>query len=414
MVAEVTKPDFSYVWSSGGANVLPSAVKIQTGWVAEVPPFQWENAIQNRQDNAIVHLFQKGISEWDATSNYYFTTSGTRSYVQGSDGLIYVAVQDSVGQNPTTDLSDTYWKVAWAAADSGYLTQTTADARYLQRSSNLSDLTNTATARTNLSVYSKVETDALLPTGYFYGFALSNNVTSPNTTLDVGAGQAKTSDNLFSVSLLSSLTGVIQSSGSWVAGNNQNKLDTGVRGNNTTYHVFVIRKTSDGSGDILFSLSATSPTMPTGYSGSRWIHAIRTDSSGNIIGFLSRGDRMYYKSPIRDINLSGQTPGSVSTFSISTPSGIVVEASLYAEIGGDNTAMYVSSPDATDLTPIGFGSTYVGGLSLSAGGGSSLEYTGQQLNVLTNTSNQVRTRYTGQNAVANEIRIVVNGWRVFR
>lgn len=113
MVAEVTKPDFSYVWSSGGANVLPSNIKIQTGWTAEVPPFQWENALQNRQDNAIVHLFQKGISEWDAASNYYFTTSGTRSYVQGSDGQIYVAVQDSVGQNPTTDTTNTYWKLAF-------------------------------------------------------------------------------------------------------------------------------------------------------------------------------------------------------------------------------------------------------------------------------------------------------------
>lgn len=150
MVAEVTKPDFSYVWSSGGANVLPSAVKIQTGWTAEVPPFQWENALQNRQDNAIVHLFQKGISEWDANSNYYFTTNGVRSYVQGSDGIIYVAVQDSINQNPTTDLSDTYWKVAFAAGDVVYLSQAAGDLRYAQRANNLSDLANVSTARSNL------------------------------------------------------------------------------------------------------------------------------------------------------------------------------------------------------------------------------------------------------------------------
>ena len=113
MAAEVNKPDFSYVWASGGAIVAPSDVKTQTGWTAEVPPFQWENYLQNRQDNAILHLFQKGISEWDAASNYYFTTSGVRSYVQGSDGVIYVAVADSVGQNPTTDATDTYWKIAF-------------------------------------------------------------------------------------------------------------------------------------------------------------------------------------------------------------------------------------------------------------------------------------------------------------
>lgn len=117
MAAEISKPDFSFQWASGGAIVAPSDVKIQTGWTAEVPPFQWENFAQNRQDNAILHLFQKGISEWDAASNYYFTTSGVRSYVQGSDGVIYVAVADSIGQNPTTDVSDTYWKVAFSSTD---------------------------------------------------------------------------------------------------------------------------------------------------------------------------------------------------------------------------------------------------------------------------------------------------------
>jgi hypothetical protein len=117
MAAEVNKPDFSYVWASGGAIVAPSDVKKQTGWTAEVPPFQWENWSQNRQDNAILHLFQKGISEWDVASNYYFTASGVRSYVQGSDGKIYVAVADSVGQNPVTDTTDTYWKLAFASPD---------------------------------------------------------------------------------------------------------------------------------------------------------------------------------------------------------------------------------------------------------------------------------------------------------
>jgi hypothetical protein len=113
MAAEVNKPNFSFQWASGGSIVAPSDVKIQTGWTAEVPPFQWENFLQNRQDNAILHLFQKGISEWDAASNYYFTSSGVRSYVQGSDGNIYIAVADSIGQDPVTDTAHTFWDVAF-------------------------------------------------------------------------------------------------------------------------------------------------------------------------------------------------------------------------------------------------------------------------------------------------------------
>lgn len=118
---EISKPDFQYVWASGGAIVAPSNVKIQTGWTAEVPPFQWENWSQNRQDQAIAHVLQKGISEWDSLSNYYFTASGVRSYVQGSNGTIYVAVADSLNQNPVTDTSNTYWKKAFASPEDNLL-----------------------------------------------------------------------------------------------------------------------------------------------------------------------------------------------------------------------------------------------------------------------------------------------------
>lgn len=110
-MAEVIRPDYTFQWSSGGAVVAPSNAKIQTGWTAEVPPFQWENWAQNRQDNAITHLFQKGISTWSATQDYYYTLNGPKSYVQGSDGNIYVSLQNSTNQNPVS--SPTYWKIAF-------------------------------------------------------------------------------------------------------------------------------------------------------------------------------------------------------------------------------------------------------------------------------------------------------------
>lgn len=111
MAAETSKPSITFPWASGGAIVAPSDVKIQTGWTAEVPPFQWENYLQNRQDNGLLHLFQKGISVWSATENYYFTVNGERSYVQGSNGIIYVALAPSLNQNPVTDVSNTYWRI---------------------------------------------------------------------------------------------------------------------------------------------------------------------------------------------------------------------------------------------------------------------------------------------------------------
>lgn len=127
-MAEINKPDYTYLWSSGGAIVAPSNVKIQTGWTAEVPPFQWENWSQNRQDQAIAHILQHGISVWDAATEYQWSSLGTKSLVMGSDGLIYRAKQVNTNQNPTTDLSDTYWEVAFAIAGDTY-TKSQVDAK---------------------------------------------------------------------------------------------------------------------------------------------------------------------------------------------------------------------------------------------------------------------------------------------
>lgn len=409
MAAEISKPDFSYQWSSGGSIVAPSNVKIQTGWTAEVPPFQWENYLQNRQDNAILHLFQKGISEWDAVSNYYFTTSGVRSYVQGSDGLIYVAVQDSVGQNPTTDVSDTYWKVAFAD-NSTALTTTTGDARYTQRANNLSDLANVATARTNLSVYSKVESDSLLPQGYFFGFAVINNAGAPNTTADIGSGTARDSTNTFNIPLPSTFSGILQTSGAWAAGTGQNKLDTGAKAINSTYHVFAIRKTSDGTGDILFSLSPTAPTMPSGYAGFRRIPGARliTDASGNIVPFKYRGIGCYdLATP--NIEATATVAPSAFLLSLRGMGGIPVKARLNMVINGDGAAIKAIPTDVTEQATSTAFSAYTGGIAADAGGGSAGESGAGQVDVVTDASGQVRIRiYTG--AGNGSYRAVLMGW----
>lgn len=119
---EILKPDFSNgLWASGGAVVTPSNTKIQTGWGAEVPPYQWENYTQLRQDQGIAHILQHGISVWDALTEY----QATRSYVQGSNGIVYRSVQTSVGQNPLTDTSNIYW----VPAHTGRLVRTTVYSR---------------------------------------------------------------------------------------------------------------------------------------------------------------------------------------------------------------------------------------------------------------------------------------------
>lgn len=114
-MALLTKPNMQQVWASGGDIVEPSDLKKQQGWTVEVPPHQFENWVQNRQDEYLAHINQRGIPQWDGNTDY---EAAGLSYVQGSDGTIYKSVAASgpstTAQNPTTDVSDTYWTIAFS------------------------------------------------------------------------------------------------------------------------------------------------------------------------------------------------------------------------------------------------------------------------------------------------------------
>lgn len=154
-MANILKPSkINLLWASGGDILDPGDTKYQTGWGVEVPPRQWENYIQNKQDQAIAHINQHGIAVWDGDTEYQADTS----YAQGAtNGTIYRAKVTHSGQNPELDTLNTYWDIAFASAGDFY-TKAEVDAEFLAKDQNLSDLPNTATARTSLNVYSKAET----------------------------------------------------------------------------------------------------------------------------------------------------------------------------------------------------------------------------------------------------------------
>lgn len=154
-MANISKPTkLNLLWASGGDILDPGDTKYQTGWTVEVPPRQWENYIQNKQDQAIAHINQHGIAVWDAETEYQADTS----YTQGvTNGTIYRAKVTHTGQNPELDTLNTYWDIAFAAAGDFY-TKAEVDADFLAKDQNLGDLLNTGTARANLNVYSKTET----------------------------------------------------------------------------------------------------------------------------------------------------------------------------------------------------------------------------------------------------------------
>ena len=50
---EFVKPDVNKVFAATGSIIEPTPVKVNLGWVSEIPDFEFENWIQNRQDQFI-------------------------------------------------------------------------------------------------------------------------------------------------------------------------------------------------------------------------------------------------------------------------------------------------------------------------------------------------------------------------
>jgi len=105
-MADITKPSFlEKVWARVGGKRTPTDLKIDQGFVVEIPTFQDFNWLFNKHGAAIAHYNQKGIPIWDATTEY----TAANSYVNTVSGNVYRCKTTHVNQNPTTDTSNTYW-----------------------------------------------------------------------------------------------------------------------------------------------------------------------------------------------------------------------------------------------------------------------------------------------------------------
>lgn len=263
---------------------------------------------------------------------------------------------------------------------------------------------------TDMVVLDPLPATASLPFNYFAGFSLANNSGAPNTTADVGVGSARDSTNTVDINLSSTVSGILQTSGSWAAGTGQNKLDTGAKANNSTYFVFAIRKTSDGTGDILFSLSPTSPTMPSGYSGFiRLKGRLVTGIVGNIGSFKNRGNgRFDWTTPVVEVRAGpvaiGTTPITLAGLGV-----LPVIAEVQLMMRADGGAGRLLPTDVTDAATGVVETDWTGGVIANAGGGSADESSSSAFRVATNTSGQINLH---TNSGANvRYAIVTTGWQ---
>lgn len=151
----ITKPsNLSAIWAAGGTKIDPGAQKYNIGWVVQLPPYEYQNWVDNRQDQAIAHISQHGIPEWDAVTEY----QGNLSYAQGSNGIIYKCIATNTNKDPSNVLNNLYWLQAFEEYGSVQVVSN-ALAAHITDYQTLANIGNLAAARTNLSVYSKSESD---------------------------------------------------------------------------------------------------------------------------------------------------------------------------------------------------------------------------------------------------------------
>lgn len=152
---------------------------------------------------------------------------------------------------------------------------------------------------------------------YIRGLELSNNATTPNSIIDVAAGNCMDSTNTFQMVAANALTASTATSG---AGG----LDTGTVAASTIYYVHLITDLQGANPpSLVLSTSATAPLLPFGFALFRNIGAIRTDGSSNILKGLWSGsaeNRLFmYDAPLA----TTITAGAATTVAEVPLSGLV-------------------------------------------------------------------------------------------
>jgi hypothetical protein len=161
---------------------------------------------------------------------------------------------------------------------------------------------------------------ASLMRGYLSGLILSTAGASSSFGVSVGVAVDKAQTDFMQLT-----SAVTKTTGAFTAGSGNGSLDTGTIAVSTWYHVHEIKNLSTGAVDILTSTSATSPTLPSGFTIFRRIGSLKTDASSHWVSFTQRGDEFTLVTTVTDISNSTQSTTAVTYTMASVPTGIVVK-----------------------------------------------------------------------------------------
>ena len=334
----------------------------------------------------------KLVQIWNINVTY---SAGDSIY--GSDGFTYVSNIDSnLGNNPTTD--DTNWSATAPRTQAGIIYASATNQTKELAVGNDGQVLSTGVAGASLSYWA--------PSGYIAGLTLSND-TDTDHDINITSGEATDSSSGYILKLTSEITKQIDAI--WAVGDDAGGLFTSSVAVDTWYHIFLIRKDSDGTVDAGFDTSVTAANIPVGYTAYKWIGAVLTDGSSNINPFIhssSKPNDFFFDGHKHDVSQAA-TSVSRTLHTLSVPLGFEMEAIVVATTDSDGGSDYalISSPYETDIAV----DSSTGNI-VSAQANTGPYPAGQEMRVVTNLLSQIGSR--GQ--VTLNINIKTRGWSVDR
>ncbi len=236
-----------------------------------------------------------------------------------------------------------------------------------------------------------------LSRGYIDGLILSNAADTDHD-ITVAIGVARDSTNVYDLVLASAMTKQIDAS--WAAGTNAGGIFAGSVAINTWYHVFLIRKDSDGTIDAGFDTSVTAANKPAGYTAYQRIGSVLTDGSANIIPFFQVGDQFRWTTYVpADFSGTPTNDEAYHEFTLTVPTGVVVQALVFARAKcASYTGFHLMHYNQL------YGSGYAIAISLSLAN----QYIwSNETPIVTSTASQIKYYSPAANVTAQ---VFTNGW----
>lgn len=235
--------------TTGSGSTLAPSTAWEDGWLDAViggnnlPPLEEMQGVQYVHSYEISYILERGIPEYDGGTTY---NTGDITRPAGSSQLYQSLINANVANSLPNAVTNANWKY-------------------------LGDLANISTP----------------PSSLRGGHKNLIGQWSSNTTTTYTADQVILTNSSNSPFLVNGLSISLNTATSAAGG-----LDTGSTAANTWYYVFTIYNGT--TVNSLMSLSATSPTLPSGYTYFARISSLRLDGSKNIVGFFQRGSEFQY------------------------------------------------------------------------------------------------------------------------